>query len=211
MHNDLGRDNEMTSGLRSVLTAAAAAALLYLPAAASAQSNRWLPYEGHMHVHFSIDHNGMSDTRGTFRELTGELIYDDANPEASQLSVTIEAASLDTAHAYRDNFVRGPHFFDSVKYRHITFKSTKVTKTGDTTGTVTGDLTMHGVTKPVTLDVKLNKKSKRPSGEDYLGFAATAKLNRLDWGITAFSKLSPPAVTGEIVDMVISAEFVRQK
>jgi polyisoprenoid-binding protein YceI len=201
----------MTLALRNAFMALAAAALLCLPAGAEAQSNRWLPYEGHMTVHFSIDHNGMSATRGTFREMTGELIYDDNNPEASQLTVKIETASLDTGHAYRDNFVRGPRFLDAVKNRFITFKSTKITKTGDTTGKVTGDLTMHGVTKPVTLDVTLNKKSKRPSGEDYLGFAATASLNRLDWDITAFSKKSPPAITGEVVDMVISAEFVRQK
>ena len=143
--------------------------------------------------------------------MTGELTLDENNPEAGQLTVRIETASLDTGHAYRDNFVRGPRFLDAVKHRYITFKSTKITKTGDKTAKVTGDLTMHGVTKPVTLDVTLNKKSKRPSGEDYLGFGATASLNRLDWDITAFSKKSPPAITGEVVDMVISAEFVRQK
>jgi polyisoprenoid-binding protein YceI len=125
--------------------------------------------------------------------------------------VQIEAASFDTAHSYRDSFMTGPRFLDAAKHRYITFKSTKVTKTGDKTGTVTGDLTMHGVTKPVTLKVTLNKKSKRPSGEDYLGFAATASLNRLDWDITSFSSKSPPAITGEVVDMEISAEFVRQK
>jgi polyisoprenoid-binding protein YceI len=201
----------MTLSLRNTLVAAATAAFVYAPAAAEAQSNRWLPYEGHMTVHFSVDHNGMSLTRGSFRELTGELIFDESNPEASQLTVQIEAASLDTGHAYRDNFVRGERFLDSVKYRYITFKSTKVSKTGDKTGTVSGDLTMHGVTRPVTLNVTFNKKAKRPSGEDYIGFHAKASLNRLDWNITAFSSKSPPAITGEVVDMDISAEFVRQK
>jgi polyisoprenoid-binding protein YceI len=200
----------MKLGLRDTIMAAVAAALLCVPNGADAQSNRWLPYEGHMTVHFSIDHNGMSLTRGTFRELTGELVFDENNPEASQLTVKIEAASLDTGHAYRDNAVRGPWFLDVVKHRFINFKSTNVTKTGDNTGKVTGDLTMHGVTKPVTLDVTLNKKSKRPSGEDYIGFSATASLNRLDWDITKFSSKSPPAITGETVDMEISAEFVRQ-
>ena len=197
--------------LRNTFMAAIVAALFCAPVGSQAQSNRWLPYEGHMTVHFSVDHNGMSLTRGTFRELTGELTLDESKPEASQLSVQIETASFDTGHAYRDSFVRGPQFLDAAKHRYITFKSTKVTKTGDTTGTVTGDLTMRGVTKPVTLNVTLNKKSKRPSGEDYLGFAATASLNRLDWDITAFSSKSPPAITGEVIDMVISAEFIRQK
>lgn len=201
----------MTFRLRSTFVAAATAALLVAPVTAEAQSNRWLPYEGHLTVHFSIDHNGMSLTRGTFREITGELIFDENNPEASQLSVQIESASLDTGHSFRDHATRGPWFLDSQQYRYITFKSTKVTKTGDNTGKVTGDLTMLGVTKPVTLDVKFNKKAKRPSGEDYIGFSATASLNRLDWGMIKFSAKSPPAITGEMVEMDISAEFVRQK
>ncbi len=201
----------MSLGLRSMLVAAVAVALHFVPVGAHAQSNRWLPYEGHLTVHFTIDHGGMSPTRGSFRELSGELIFDESKPEASELSIRIESASLDTGHAYRDNFVRGPQFLDAVKHRFITFKSTKVTKTGDKTGTVTGDLTMHGVTKPVTLNVTFNKASKRPSGEDYIGFSATASLNRLDWDITAFSSKSPPALTGDVVEMVISAEFVRQK
>ena len=197
--------------LRSTFVAAAAAAFLIAPVAAEAQSNRWLPYEGHMTVHFSIDHGGMSLTRGTFREMTGELIFDENNPEASQISVQIESASFDTGHHFRDHTTRGPWFLDSQQYRYITFKSTQVTKTGEKTGKVTGDLTMLGVTKPVTLDVKFNKKAKRPSGEDYIGFSATASLNRLDWGMTKFSVKSPPAITGEMVEMDISAEFVRQK
>jgi len=197
--------------LRSTFVAAAAAAFLIAPVAAEAQSNRWLPYEGHMTVHFSIDHGGMSLMRGTFREMTGELIFDENNPEASQISVQIESASFDTGHHFRDHTTRGPWFLDSQQYRYITFKSTQVTKTGEKTGKVTGDLTMLGVTKPVTLDVKFNKKAKRPSGEDYIGFSATASLNRLDWGMTKFSVKSPPAITGEMVEMDISAEFVRQK
>jgi len=202
----------MTLHLQNMFLAATAAALLsVLPVGVHAQSNRWLPYEGHLNINFSVDHNGMSTTRGSFRELTGELMFDENSPEASQLSVNIEAGSFDTGFSYRDSFVRGERFLDVTKYRFITFKSTKITKTGDKTGTVTGDLTMHGVTKPVTLNVTLNKKSKRPSGEDYIGFSATGSLNRLDWGITAFSSASPPAITGEVIDMLISAEFVRQK
>jgi polyisoprenoid-binding protein YceI len=197
--------------VRSIFVLAVASILHLAPLEAQAQSNRWLPYEGHMTVHFSIDHAGMSLTRGTFREISGELIFDEGNPEASQLSLQIESASLDTGHSYRDSAVRGAQFLDAARHRFITFKSTNVSKTGENTGTVTGDLTMLGVTKPVTLDVVFNKKTKRPSGEDYIGFSATGSLNRLDWDITAFSSKSPPAVTGEIVDMVISAEFVRQE
>lgn len=201
----------MIFGLRSVLGAAVAAAIVYVPAGAEAQSNRWLPYEGHMTVHFAIDHNGLSMTRGTFRELTGELTLDPDNPEAAEVSVRIESASLDTGMAYRDNAVRSDWFLNSRKFRFIDFKSTNVVRTGERTAKMTGDLTMHGVTKPVTLDVTFNKAAKRPSGEDYYGFSAIGSLNRLDWGITKFSRLDPPAITGEIVEFEIAAEFVRQE
>ncbi len=200
----------MALGVRNLFLAAVAAAFFYLPTGADAQSNRWLPREGHMTVHFSIDHGGLSLTRGTFRELSGELILDPSKPEAAQLSIKINATSFDTAHYVRDNAVRAV-FLKALKNPSITFKSTKIVKTGDKTGKVTGDLTMIGVTKPVTLDVTFNKAAKRPSGEDYYGFSATASINRLDWGINAYSSKSPPAVTGEVIDIEIAAEFVRQK
>jgi len=111
--------------LRSTFVAAAAAAFLIAPVAAEAQSNRWLPYEGHMTVHFSIDHGGMSLMRGTFREMTGELIFDENNPEASQISVQIESASFDTGHHFRDHTTRGPWFLDSQQYRYITSRAPK--------------------------------------------------------------------------------------
>lgn len=199
----------MALGLKSVASAAAAA-LVILPATADAQSNRWLPYEGHLNVHFMVDHNGLSTTIGFFRQLTGELILDPAKPEDAKVSVTIEAASFDTGMAYRDSFVRSDKFLDARRYRYITFESTKVERTGDKAAKLTGDLTMHGVTKPVTLDVTFNKAAKQSSGKDQYGFTARGSLNRLDWGIDAFSSKSPPAITGEVVEMLINAEFVRQ-
>lgn len=201
----------MTFNLRSAFMAAVAAAVISMPAGADAESTRWLPYSGHMMVYFGIDHNGLSTTRGFFRELTGELILDENNPENAEVSVRIEAASLDTGHAYRDNAVRSEWFLDARQFRFIDFKSTKVERTGEKTAKLTGDLTLHGVTKPVTLDVTFNKAGKRPSGEDQYGFTATTSINRLDWGITKFSAKEPPAITGEMVDIEIAAEFVRQK
>jgi len=198
----------MTSMTRTLFAAAVAAVLLAAPATGNAQS-KWLPYQGHMTVHFMIDHNGLSKTIGTFREVDGELMMDENNPESAQVSVRIEAASIDTGHAFRDNGVRS-QFLDVWKHRYIDFKSTKVERTGDKTAKLTGDLTMHGVTKPVTLDVTFNKAAKRPNGADYYGFSATGKLNRLDWDINAFSSKSPPAITGEEVEILISAEFVKQ-
>ena len=198
----------MTLTLRAAFAAALMVALYALPHTAQAQS-KWLPYEGHLQVHFMIDHNGLSTQIGTFRQITGEMTMDENKPEDAELSVRIESASIDTAHAYRDNFVREV-FLNSRKFRFIDFKSTKIERTGDKTAKLTGDLTMHGVTKPVTLDVVFNKAGKRPNGADHYGFSATGALNRLDWGIDAFSSKSPPAVTGETIEMRITAEFVRQ-
>lgn len=198
----------MISTIRSTFAAAFVAALLVLPISADAQS-KWLPYEGHMTVHFMIDHNGLSTTIGTFRQITGEMTLDENDPESAQVSIRIESASVDTGHAFRDNGIR-TQFFNSWKHRYIDFKSTKVERTGEKTAKLTGDLTMLGVTKPVTLDVTFNKAGKRPDGSDQYGFSAKGSLNRLDWGMNAFSSESPPAITGEVIDLLIAAEFVRQ-
>lgn len=193
---------------RGVLASAVAAVLFLLPVQSIAQS-KWLPYQGHLTVHFMISHNGLSTTIGSFRQVDGELLLDEKNPEGAEVNVRIEAASFDTGMAYRDHFVREA-FLEAKKFRFIDFKSTKVNRTGETTAKVTGDLTMHGVTKPVTLDVRLNKTGKQSSGADHYGFSAKGTLNRLDWDINAFSSKSPPAITGETIDMLIAAEFIRQ-
>lgn len=198
----------MSFNVRGVLAASVAAILFLLPVQSIAQS-KWLPYEGHLTVHFMVDHNGLSTLIGSFRQVDGQLIMDEKNPEGAQVSVRIEAASFDTGLAFRDHFVREA-FLNAKKFRYIDFKSTRVNRTGENTAKVTGDLTMHGVTKPVTLDVTFNKAGKQSSGADQYGFSAKGSLNRLDWGINAFSSKSPPAITGEKIEMLIAAEFIRQ-
>ena len=198
----------MTSTLRNVFVAAAAAAFLALPTAAAAQS-KWLPYEGHLTVHFMIDHNGLSTTIGSFRDVTGELMLDENDPASAEVSIRIEASTVDTGHSFRDNGIRS-QFLKPWANRYIDFKSTNVEVTGENTANVTGDLTMNGVTKPVTLDVTFNKAGKRPSGEDQYGFSGKGSLNRLEWGVNAFSSEAPPAITGETVEFLIAAEWVRQ-
>lgn len=199
----------MTPKIRFLAAAAFLAMLCLAPSQSQAQT-AWAPYQGHLTVHFMIDHNGLSTTIGSFRDVDGELLLDPDKPEEAQVSIRIEASSLDTGLAFRDHFVR-QEFLNARKNRYIDFKSTKVERTGEKTAKVTGDLTMNGVTKPVTLDVTLNKMDKRPDGAPYFGFSAKASVNRLDWDITAFSSKSPPAITGETVDMLIAAEWVQQQ
>jgi polyisoprenoid-binding protein YceI len=161
----------------------------------------------HTHVGFTISHLGFSETYGVFKNVSGTLTLDEAKPAASKIDVTIQTASLDTANDARDEHVKGKDFLDVAKYPTMTFKSTKVVVTGKDTATVTGNLTLHGVTKPVGLIVKLNKAGPSPMDKtrQVAGFSAIGKLKRSDFGITTYV----PAI-GDEVTLAISTEAVRK-
>ncbi len=159
--------------------------------------------ESHTYVGFEISHLGFSTTYGRFEDLKGTLSFDEAKPEASKVNVSIETDSLKTGFEKRDEHVEGPDFLNVKKYPKMTFKSTKVTVTSKNTGTLTGDLTLHGVTKPVTLDVTFNKAGPSPLKPEILvaGFNASGTIKRSDFGITTYV----PAISDE-VKLVISTE-----
>jgi len=159
----------------------------------------------HTVVMWSVTHGPWARVLGQFRQMAGEMTFDPANPTASTLSVTIESASLDSNHYYRDNYVRSDKFLDSLQHKDIKFVSTKVEKTGDKTGTVTGDFTMRGVTKPVALSVTYNHSSAHPSGRYIAGFSAKGTLKRSEWGMTAFLPF-----VGDDIDFTIETEFLKQ-
>ncbi|MCE9649169.1 MAG: YceI family protein [Parvibaculum sp.] len=161
----------------------------------------------HTHVGFTISHLGFSETYGVFKNVSGTLTLDEKAPEASKIDVTIQTASLDTADDARDEHVKGKDFLDVATYPTMTFKSTKVDVTGKDMATVTGDLTLHGVTKPVGLIVKLNKAGPSPmdKSRQVAGFSAIGKLKRSDFGITTY----PPAI-GDEVTLAISTEAVKK-
>ncbi|MDE1173305.1 MAG: YceI family protein [Parvibaculaceae bacterium] len=159
--------------------------------------------KSHTYVGFEISHLGFSTTFGRFEDVTGTLSFDEAKPAASKVDVTVETGSLETGFEKRDEHVESPDFLDVKKYPEMTFKSTKVTVTGKHTGTLTGDLTLHGVTKPVTLHVTFNKAGPNPLKPEILvaGFNATGTIKRSDFGITTYV----PAI-GDEVKLVISTE-----
>jgi polyisoprenoid-binding protein YceI len=161
----------------------------------------------HTHVGFTISHMGFSETYGVFKNVSGTLTLDEAKPEASKIDVTIDVASLDTANEKRDEHVKGKDFLDAATYPTMTFKSTKVEVTGKDTATITGDLTLHGVTKPVGLFVKLNKAGPSPmdKSRQVAGFSALGKLKRSDFGITTYIPM-----IGDEVTLAISTEAVRK-
>ena len=181
------------------------AALLAMGAApAFAAPVTYALVKDHVDVSFGIDHLGFSTTHGWFRHPDATLVLDANNPEAAKLSVTIDTASIDTNQEQRDKDLRGPMWLDTAKYPTMTFVSTKVTRGSDpNTALVEGDLTLHGVTKPLALHVRMNKMGPSPfGGAPTVGFTAVGVLKRSDFGIATFL----PSI-GDEVKLLIDAEF----
>ena len=154
----------------------------------------------------------ITNVKGRFGSLSGTVDYDPEKPEASQIDVTIDATSIDTRDEKRDAHLRSPDFFDAEKFPTITFKSTSVKKTDDGFA-ATGDLTIHGVTKPVTLEVEgPSAPSKDPWGNTRIGASATAKINRKDFGLNWNAALETGGVlVGEQVKISIEVSLVQAK
>ena len=144
----------------------------------------------HSNIVFLINHLGYSRMIGQFQDFEGSLTFDDANVGNSALEIAIKTASVDTDHQKRDDHLRSPDFFNAAEFPEMTFKSTKIEKTGANTGRVTGDLTLLGTTKPVTLEVTFNKKAAHPlpqyNGVMVAGFSARTSLMRSEWGMKTF-------------------------
>jgi polyisoprenoid-binding protein YceI len=138
----------------------------------------------HTDVIFAAKHMMVTTVRGKFATLSGSLQLDPENPTAATGSFTIDAASLNTGVEQRDGHLRSPDFFDVQNFPEITFVSTAVTPKGGDDYAVTGDLTIRGTTKPVTLDVEYLGLFSSMGGARRAGFHATTKINREDWGLT---------------------------
>jgi len=192
--------------LNSATLIAASVGLALLLPAAQAQSPKADVDLEHVSVTWSVMHGGFSSVTGQFRQINKvDMIFDRKDVANSKVNVEIEAASLDSNHAYRDNWARSETELDVWKFRTITFESTKIEKTGDNTGKMTGNLTMHGVTHPITMDVTYNKGGMHLSKKYSIdGFTAKGKLKRTDFGMKAFI----PWI-GEEVEFVIQLEAKR--
>lgn len=153
----------------------------------------------HTEVRFCWNHLGISRQCAHFLKYDGELLYDEANPEKSQLQVTFKTDSIETLVPIFNDHMKGDKLFDTAKYPEATFKSTKFERTGEKTGKVTGDLTMHGVTKPVTLDVTLNFSGIQPmSKQQTLGIGAATTVKRTEFGVSAAAPYVSDDVSIEI-------------
>jgi polyisoprenoid-binding protein YceI len=160
---------------------------------------------------FAVKHLMVSTVHGAFGKTTGTVNLDDKDPTKSTIDVTIDASTIDTREPKRDTHLKSADFFDVAKHPTITFKSTKIEKDG-ANYKVTGDLTMHGVSKPVVLTVVgPTAASKSPWGQTVRAVSASGKINRKDWGLNWNKALEAGGVlVGEEVTLEIEAELIKK-
>lgn len=159
----------------------------------------------HAFVNFRIQHLGYSWVYGTFRNFDGSFTYDEADPSKNKVNVTIDTTSVDSNHTERDKHIRSSSFLNADKYPQATFQSTSVAVEKDGKMKVVGNLTLNGVTKPITLAVELHGKGKDPWGGERAGFNASGKITMKDFNIK--QDLGPASQEAELI---ISVEGIRQ-
>lgn len=160
----------------------------------------------HSCVTFRVAHLGLTWIHGRFNEFTGAFAIDKDDPSKTSFSLAIKSDTVDTAVKQRDDHLRGPDFFDVKQYPEITFKSTSV-KTLESGYEVTGDLTMHGTTKPVTFKLQGGKTAEFPKGVQRIGFYSDLKIKRSDFGVGA-EKFK--GALGDDIHIAISIEGVKK-
>ncbi len=176
-----------------------------LAACAAAQSGDWKIDPMHSSAQFSVRHLGVSTVRGAFTKVSGSAKYDPANPSKTMLDATIEATSVDTRVEMRDNDLRSPNFLDVQKFPTITFRAKETKAAGSGKLQITGDLTIHGVTKQVVLDVDgPSAPMKDPWGNQRIGASASTKISRKDFGVNG-----APGVVGDEITITIDAELIQ--
>jgi polyisoprenoid-binding protein YceI len=181
------------------------AGVALLAVSASARADTWQIDPMHTLAQFSVRHMGISTVRGSFTKVSGSIQYDAADLSKTVIDVTIDAASVDTGVSMRDNDLRSDKFFDVAKYPTLTFKSKRVEAAGSGKLRVIGDLTIHGVTKEVTLEVEGPSDSmKDPRGNLHMGASASTKISRKDFGVTGAAMM-----VGDEIPITIDVELTK--
>jgi polyisoprenoid-binding protein YceI len=170
----------------------------------------WHTDPTHTDVQFSAKHMMVTTVRGKFTEVEGTLMLDEDRPEASFGSFTVQAASLESGVEKRDGHLRSADFFDAETYPAITFKSTRVEDVDDDGFRLVGNLTIHGVTREVVLDVTSEGRGKDPWGGERAGYSAKTKINRSDYGLRWNQALETGGVlVGDEVKINIDLELIK--
>jgi polyisoprenoid-binding protein YceI len=178
--------------------------LMVLPYAAMADDYKADPV--HSFVVFDVHHFGAGYVYGTFGGPTGDISYSADDLTKTTFDMSIDTDSIDTRNKNRDKDLKGPDFFDAKQFPNITFKSTSVTKSGDTTMSVTGDLTLKGITKSITVPMEITGTGAGMRGETRTGFRADFKIDRTDFGMTA----DPEPAIGNEIHIIVAIEAIKQ-
>src|SRR5664279_4583298 len=179
-------------------------ALAMLAGSAFAQVQTWNIDPNHTAAQFSVRHMGISTVRGAFTKVSGTAQYDPSNPSKTSVDATIEAASIDTRVSMRDDDLRSANYFDVAKYPTITFKSKSVEAAGAGKLKITGDLTIHGTTKQVGLDVDgPSAPVNDPRGNVHVGASAATTISRKDFGVGGANPM-----VGDDITITIDVELV---
>jgi polyisoprenoid-binding protein YceI len=164
----------------------------------------------HSNVEFAVRHLMITTVKGRFTGVDGTVLIDEANPSNAEVEVRIEASTVDTREPQRDAHLRSADFFDVEKFPYLTFKGTRITHREGNNFKLVGNLTIHGVTREVTLDVTQEGRVKDPWGGDRAGFSARTKINRKDFGLLWNLVLETGGVTvGDEVKINLELELVK--
>jgi len=179
--------------------------------ASQATTTTWNLDPAHSAAEFKVKHMMISNVRGGFRGLKGVLTLDDTNPTGSAVKATADVNTISTGDDQRDGHLKSADFFDAAQFPEIAFQSTEVKKTGEDEYKVTGELTIHGVTKQVTFAVDgPGAPGKDPWGNLRVGLSAMTKINRKDFGLTWNSALETGGVlVGEEVGLTLDVQFIK--
>lgn len=179
----------------------------------SAQTPKWSFEKSHCKIGFSVSHFGISETEGKFKKFDGTITTTQPNFSDAKITFTVDVNSIDTDDEQRDGHLKSADFFDTAKYPTMTFVSKSLKPVGKNKYKLTGDLTLHGVTKTITLDAIYGGTiQKDPFGNTKAGFKFFGTINRKDWGLTWNKALDAGGVAvGNEVKIVCNIEFLKEK
>jgi polyisoprenoid-binding protein YceI len=196
--------------MKRIITTAAVFSIMLLPAVSRAET--WTIDPDHSSIGFKVRHMMVSNVKGNFGAFSGVAEINDKDINTSTVNVTIDTSSINTGVVKRDNHLRSPEFLDTARYPNMTFKSRKIEKAGPDRLKVYGDLSIHGVTKLVVLDVEGPSKAyKDPWGKFRRGAGATVTINRKDFGLVWNKVLETGGVlVGDEVNISLEVEMIRK-
>jgi polyisoprenoid-binding protein YceI len=192
--------------MKRIFCLALLASVSAIPALAQG-ANTWQIDPAHTNAQFVVRHLGISNVQGDFTKVSGTIQLDEKDVTKSSVNATIDVGSIDSRNSDRDNDLKSPNFFDVAKFPTMTFQSKKIARGADGKLQMTGDLTLHGVTKEVTFSLDGPSDAiKDPWGNSRRGVSATTTIHRSDFGITKY----PSAVIGEDIAVTLDVEFIKK-